>query len=63
MVKNPKYKSAAGKGDLPRPMFVSEEEYELRYKLAFGLISRREFDKKMRKLKEIKNRQNNRKKV
>lgn len=42
----------AGKGDTPRPILCSREEYGLRYDLATGKITRQEFDKKM---KEIQN--------
>ena len=42
----------AGKGDMPRPMFISREEYQLRWMLAFGCIDKYEFE---RQWKEIKN--------
>lgn len=45
-------RNEAGKGDSPRPRFVSDEEYQLRWMLAYGVIDRKEFNKK---LKEIKN--------
>lgn len=37
-----------GKGDTPRPMFVSKEVYDLRWKLAFGEISKKKFREEMR---------------
>jgi uncharacterized membrane protein len=40
-----------GKGDKRRPKFISDAEEDLRYKLAFGKITREEFDKEMEKLK------------
>lgn len=46
------YKNNSGKGDCPRPMFISNQEYQLRWMLAFGVIDRKEFEKR---LKEIKN--------
>lgn len=46
------HKSDSGKGDMPRPMFISREEYQLRWKLAFGCIDKYEFE---RQWKEIKN--------
>ncbi len=44
-------KSDCGKGDTPRPRLVSDEEYELRWQLAFGEITKEEF---VCRLKEIK---------
>jgi len=51
MTEKAKHKSSAGKGDLPRPRFISDEEYSLRFDLAFGVISKEEFDKKLQKLR------------
>lgn len=42
----------SGKGSRQRPKFISEEEWELRYDLATGNITKEEYDKK---IKEIKN--------
>jgi len=39
-----------GKGDTQRPRLVSQEEYYLRWALAFGKISREEFDKEMERI-------------
>lgn len=44
----------SGKGSHRRPTFISKEEEDLRWKLAFGKISRKEFDKKMKELKHDK---------
>ncbi len=52
MTEKAKHKSSAGKGDLPRPRFISDEEYSLRFDLAFGIISREEFDRRLRELRE-----------
>jgi hypothetical protein len=35
----------AGKGDTRRPKFISDEEEDLRYKLAFGKITDEEIKK------------------
>ena len=40
-----------GKGDKRRPRLVSQEEEDLRWKLAQGRIDRGTFDKEMKKLK------------
>lgn len=45
-------KSDAGKGDARRPCLISPAEYELRYDLAFGRISRAEFEKKLREIRK-----------
>ena len=42
--------SGAGKGDVTRPSDCSEEEYVLRWNLAFGKISREDFEKQMEQL-------------
>jgi len=55
MTEKAKHKSSAGKGDLPRPRFISDEEYSLRFDLAFGKISKEEFEQKMKKLKGAAN--------
>jgi len=41
-----------GKGSRRRPCQVSRAEYDLRHDLAFGMITRREFDRRMAKLHE-----------
>lgn len=38
------------KGSQRRPKQISEEEWSLRYDLAFGKITREEFDKKLNDL-------------
>lgn len=45
----------AGKGDTrrPRAVHISEEEYGLRWALAFGEITREEFDKQIARLQEM----------
>ena len=40
-----------GKGDKQRPRAVTQEEYALRWKLAFGKMTREEFDKEMERIK------------
>ena len=40
----------AGKGDSPRPMQVSRREYDLRWALAEGKITFKEFEKKLNEL-------------
>jgi len=40
----------AGKGDARRDIDISDEEYGLKYDLAFGKITREEFDKRMSEL-------------
>jgi uncharacterized membrane protein len=45
-------KSDAGKGSLPRPCATSNEERELRYKFAYGEITKEEFDKQYEELKK-----------
>jgi hypothetical protein len=42
----------AGKGDARRPKFISNEEEDLRYKLAFGKITRKKFDKEIKRLRK-----------
>jgi hypothetical protein len=42
--------SGAGKGDGVRPISISQEEYGLKYDLATGRISKKEFDKQMKEL-------------
>lgn len=42
------------KGSKRRPRQISREEEELRYGLAFGKITREEFDKEMEKLNDSK---------
>ena len=39
--------TGAGKGDAPRPIAMSHEEWGLRYDLATGKITREEYNKKM----------------
>lgn len=39
------------KGSRPRPMGVSYDEYRLRYDLAFGRITKEQFDVGMEKLR------------
>lgn len=46
-----KKKSEAGKGDIPRPMFISQEEFASRWEYAFG-------KKKSRRKRIKKNRHN-----
>jgi len=53
MTSRNKYKSSSGKGDLIRPRFIPEEEYSLRFDLAFGKISKEEFEREMKKLKKV----------
>lgn len=48
----------AGKGSKRRPTFISREEEDLRWDLAYGRITRRTFDEKMAELKEKKDVQN-----
>lgn len=40
----------AGKGSRPRPCQITDQEKDLRYKLCFGLITEKEFNKQMSKL-------------
>tara|TARA_Y100000004_G_C8854278_1_gene386129 strand:- start:517 stop:780 length:264 start_codon:yes stop_codon:yes gene_type:complete len=40
----------AGKGDQERPMEVDKEVYDLNYDLAFGNITREEFEAKLKEL-------------
>jgi hypothetical protein len=42
------------KGSKRRPKFISDVEEDLRYKLAFGKITREKFDEELNKLKEKK---------
>ena len=44
-----------GKGDTPRRRLISNEEWDLRWALFRGEITREEFDKAMKRLKENKN--------
>ena len=44
--------SPAGKGDGPRPRTVGQEEWGLRYDLATGRITVKEFWKKMKEIKK-----------
>lgn len=39
------------KGSHRRPSKVSDEEYALRYDLAFGYITQKEFEQRMKELK------------
>ena len=41
-----------GKGDTPRPMQISYAERDLRYDLAFGHITERQFKIRMNKLRK-----------
>ena len=43
----------AGKGSHRRPSFISNEEYQLRYDLAYGKITRKMFDRKMESLRRV----------
>lgn len=45
-------KSDCGKGDTPRPRLVSDEEYELRWQLAFGEITKEEFGCRLKEIKD-----------
>lgn len=40
-----------GKGSQRRPSFIGREEYDLRHDLAFGYITREEFDRKYESLR------------
>jgi hypothetical protein len=42
--------TGAGKGDAVRPHGCSQEEYGIKYDLATGRITRKEFDKLMKEL-------------
>jgi hypothetical protein len=42
----------AGKGDSTRQSTISDEEYALKWDLAFGNISKKDFEKELKKLKE-----------
>jgi hypothetical protein len=41
----------AGKGSHRRPSFISDEEYSLRWDLAYGYITSAEFQRRMADLK------------
>ena len=41
----PTYEHSAGKGDVQRPIDCSKEEYDLRWDLAMGKISKEEFNR------------------
>ncbi len=41
-----------GKGDTPRPMSISREEYHLRWAYFIGDITTEEFDKRLREIRE-----------
>ena len=43
-----------GKGSTPRKCLISDEEYRLRWELAFGYITPQEFKKKLKKLQKRK---------
>lgn len=45
----------AGKGSKRRPCLVNRKEEALRYQLAFGQIAFKQFEEKMKKLKDNKN--------
>ena len=47
---NTKRGFGAGKGDAPRESDVPKEVYDLNYDLAFGKITREEFDAKLKEL-------------
>ena len=47
---NTKRGFGAGKGDKERPMEVDKEVYDLNYDLAFGKITREEYDNKLKEL-------------
>jgi hypothetical protein len=52
--------NGCGKGDTPRPRLVSQEEYDVRYELAYGDVSddrRRELHNKLDKLIRQRRRQ------
>ena len=49
---NHNHSTQAGKGDSTRPSTVSDEEYSLKWDLAFGNISKEEFEKELKKIKE-----------
>ncbi len=49
----------SGKGSKRRPSFIGEEEYSLRWDLAFGYISQDEFDANMKNLRREKTRRLN----
>jgi hypothetical protein len=49
-----KRRNQAGKGDQRRPCQISEREAKLRWALAFGKITREEFDKVMKEYKNEK---------
>ena len=46
----PTYSHSAGKGSAQRESNVSKEIYDLNYELAFGTITREEFNKRMKDL-------------
>ena len=45
---NTKRGFGAGKGDKERPMEIPQEVYDLNYDLAFGKITREEYDNKLK---------------
>ena len=42
------------KGDATRPMFVSREERDLRYALAYGEITREQFEERLKDVKDAR---------
>ena len=46
-----KHNDGSGKGDSTRSRDISDEEYDIRWDLAFGKITRKEYDKRMDALK------------
>ena len=46
--------SDAGKGDTPRPLSVSQEEYDFRWDYAFGLVPRMSDEAFKQKIEEIR---------
>ncbi len=45
----------AGKGQTRRPCLTSRKEEDLRYRLATGKITFAEFERKMKKIKQVRN--------
>lgn len=52
MVQKAKYKSAAGKGSLQRPRFISDEQWAINWERAFGKNKKEELDKAIDKVIE-----------
>lgn len=46
-------RNANGKGDRPCPTQVSREELDLRKSFAWGEISRKEFDDKLERIRDV----------